>query len=68
MGVRVISAFSVIIDDFNIGRAGRAVGPFEADPPLVVDTNAVLPFTVTAQGFETVARQTFQVLQIGRVV
>jgi hypothetical protein len=34
----------VVIDDFYI--MGIAVGPGEADPPLVVDANAVLTLTI----------------------
>jgi hypothetical protein len=38
-------------------------GPLEADPPLVVDADAVLAFAVTAQGLQRVAGQGREVLQ-----
>ncbi|HKV48711.1 MAG TPA: hypothetical protein VJN69_11530 [Candidatus Acidoferrales bacterium] len=31
--------------------------PLEANPPLVIDANAVLVVTVASQGFEAVPRQ-----------
>jgi len=41
----------------------RAVlGPDEADPELVVDTDAVLTFTVAPQGFQPVPRRDAQIL------
>jgi hypothetical protein len=41
MGVRGIAHSSVIIDDLHIDRARRIFWPLEANPPLVVDTDAV---------------------------
>ena len=34
---------SMAVDDLHPGRAGAALGPFEADPPPVVDADAPLP-------------------------
>jgi len=43
----------VIVDDLEIrGAIGR---PAEADPELIVDSNAVLPAPVAPQGFEPIA-------------
>ena len=53
----------VIINDFHILRARSPLGPFETNPPLVVDTDAVLAFTVALKGFETIARQSGQILE-----
>jgi hypothetical protein len=39
----------VIVDDFDVVRI--AVLPAEADPPLIVDPNAVLARAVADQGF-----------------
>jgi hypothetical protein len=41
-------ASSVIVGDLDVDRPVRALGPLEADPPLVVDADAVLAFAVTA--------------------
>jgi hypothetical protein len=53
----------VIIDDLDIDGAGRAVRPFEADPPLIIDADAVLPLTVALERFQPVTRQDSKVLQ-----
>ena len=45
----------MVIDDFYTGRAGAAFGPFEADPPLIVDADAPLPLAPALERFETVA-------------
>jgi hypothetical protein len=42
----------VIIDDFHV--AGISTLPAEADPPLVVDPNAVLALSVTAELFKVI--------------
>ena len=43
----------VIIDDFDI--VSVVVAPYEADPPLRVDPDAVLAGAITAQGLEAIA-------------
>src|SRR5215467_12869062 len=47
----------VVIDDLHICRTRRPCGPLEADPPLVIDANAVLSLSVALQRFEPVVRQ-----------
>ena len=37
----------VLINDFNIPQSGRPWGPFKANPPPLIDPNAILPFAVT---------------------
>src|SRR5208282_3148370 len=37
----------VVISDLDIDRAGRSFGPFKANPPLVIDADAVLSLAVT---------------------
>src|SRR5471032_2684612 len=59
MGVRaMVFSFSVIVDNFNIRRAGLILPPLErpleTDAPLVVDPNGMLPLAVGPQGFQTV--------------
>ena len=48
----------MIVHDFDIVRSRRAGGPFKTNPPLVVDADTVLTFTVTFQNLEPVFRQT----------
>jgi hypothetical protein len=51
----------VVINNFNI--VSIAVNPFEADTPLVIDPDAVLAFTASAQSFKPVAWRHKQVLK-----
>ena len=52
----------MVINDLNIYRAGRSGRPFEAYPPLVIDTDAVLAFAVAFQRFKAVAGQRRKIL------
>jgi hypothetical protein len=45
---------SVIVRDLNV--EGVASGPAEADSPLVVDPNAVLPLSISPQPLQSVPR------------
>src|SRR4051794_17041451 len=58
---------SVMVID-NLDALGAALRPGEADPPLVVDPDAVLADTVSPQGFQPVARRRRQVAQVLRRV
>jgi hypothetical protein len=49
----------MIIHDFDI--VGIAIAPDKADAPLVVDANAVLPFPITSQRFQVIARRRPQI-------
>jgi hypothetical protein len=51
----------MIIHDFDIVHI--AVFPSEANPPLIVDTNAVLPLPVAFQRFELIAGRLPEVLK-----
>jgi len=51
----------MIIDDLDVTRA--AVGPDEADAPLVVDPNAVLTRSSAPQRFQPVPRRGRQIAQ-----
>jgi hypothetical protein len=44
---------SVVIDDLDITRT--VVGPDKTQPPLRVDTDAVLPASITVQRFEPIS-------------
>jgi hypothetical protein len=50
----------VVINDFYIASIG--IFPLEAHPPLLVDADAVLPRTVTAQCLKAVAWQSHQIV------
>ncbi|KVX94403.1 hypothetical protein WL10_08400 [Burkholderia ubonensis] len=54
----------MIVKDLDVG--GAVVGPFEADPPLLVDTDAVLAIPITVKCFEPVAGRRPQVAQFFR--
>jgi hypothetical protein len=56
----------MIIDDFDVMRLVAA--PDEADPPLVVNPDAVLPGSTTLQSLEAVTGRNAKVLQASRRV
>src|SRR5256885_146964 len=58
-------ALSVVIDDLDIGWPRRPLWPFEADSPLLIDTNAVLTPAIALEGFEAIAWQSTEVFQPG---
>ncbi len=51
----------MIIHDLDIVCVPFA--PNEADTPLVVDPDAVLPLSVAVQGFQAISRRRYQVSQ-----
>jgi hypothetical protein len=53
----------MIVRDLDI--VGVALGPSEADTPLVVDPNAHLPCTISFQSFESITGWVAQVLNRG---
>ena len=56
----------MVVDDLDVGRS--VGGPSEADAVLIVDPDAVLPFPVAGQGFESVPwRHSEVVNHIGRI-
>ena len=42
----------------------RAISPYKAQPPLIVDANTALTMTVAAQGFQTVAGRHRQIVEL----
>jgi len=56
----------VIIDNFNV--VGVTVAPDETQPPLIVDPNAVLPFSIAVQSFKTIGGWRSQVSEFGCAV
>jgi hypothetical protein len=55
---------SVVIDEFDIIRT--SVLPHEADPPLVIDPDAVLTSPVTFESFKPIAGRDSEVFEISR--
>lgn len=53
----------MIVDDFDIRRAGGVGGPFEAEAPLLVDANRILPRPVSPERFQAIARQRRQIVE-----
>ena len=52
----------MVIDDFNVMSV--ALMPFKANTPPVVDPNAVLPLTISAQGLQPVGRWEAKIVQV----
>ena len=56
----------MIVDDFDL--KGVSVAPAEADPPLVVDPDAVLPFALARQAFQPIAWRGREIVQAAGIV
>jgi hypothetical protein len=52
----------VVVHDLH-ARCGD-IAPLEANPPLIVDTDAVLSMPVTVQRFQTIARRNTQIVEL----
>jgi hypothetical protein len=50
---------SMVIDQFNL--VGVAILPIETNPVLFVDSNAVLPLSISLEFFQTIAGRNSQV-------
>jgi hypothetical protein len=48
----------MIVDDFDFVRI--AIFPAKTNAPLLIDSNTMLAFAVTTEGFEMIARRDFQ--------
>jgi hypothetical protein len=53
----------MVIHNLYIRRTGRAFHPIEANPPLVINADAKLPFPVSLQDLKPVAGQGSQIAQ-----
>ena len=53
----------MVVDNFDL--MGMFLKPEEADTPLVIDTNTVLPGAVALEGFKVIAGRISQVCQPG---
>jgi len=56
----------MVVGDFDIEWPIAILWPFEADPPLLIDSNAELTFAIAAQRFKTIAGQQHQILSSHR--
>ena len=52
----------VVINDFYIKGSTLLRGPLKANPPLVIDSDAVLTLAVSLQGLKPVSRWLSQIL------
>jgi hypothetical protein len=57
---------SVIVNDLYGFRVTRP--PFEADAPLLIDTDAVLPGPIPCEWFQAVGRRYAKIIQRLRVI
>ena len=51
---------SVVVNDLNLLRSSAS--PYEADPPLVIHSDAVLASPITFEHLESVPRRHFQLI------
>src|SRR5450755_1259942 len=56
------SPFSVVVDNFNLGRA--LFRPNEANPELIVEPDGELALAVAMQGFEAISRRHSEILKV----
>lgn len=54
----------MVIDDLDL--FGAVLAPNKADPPLIVDSDAVLTAAIASQGFESVPRRRAEVREPSR--
>jgi hypothetical protein len=52
----------MVLDDFDIERLIVAFRPLEAYPPLLIDSDTELPFSVSAQCLKMIAWQPHQIV------
>src|SRR5438105_1789793 len=60
-----MSILLVVVNDLYVGRPRRAIMPFKADPPLIVDADTVLALAVPAQCLEPVPGQSGEIAERG---
>jgi hypothetical protein len=59
----MVSFLSMVVDYFDVFGAVGAFWPFKANPPLLVDTDAVLPLAIADKRFKVVAGKRGKILQ-----
>ena len=53
----------MVVYNLDVRGHRRSFGPFEANPPLTVDADVELSFSISAQGLEVIAQQRTEILQ-----
>ena len=53
----------MIVNNFDVHWTRRLAGPLETNPPLIIDTDAVLTLAISQQRFKTIAGQGRKVSQ-----
>jgi len=66
MCFRFYSKPLVIVHDLNL--MGVPIAPGEAEPPLIVDAHAVLPFSISEQCLQAIPWRRCQVAQFRRAI
>jgi hypothetical protein len=56
----------MVIDDLDV--VGITVAPTKADPPLIVNSNAVLSFSIARKAFKPIAGGSFEIIEAAGVV
>src|SRR5229473_968064 len=57
MAVIGMAALLMIVNNLHVRWPQRAARPLEANPPLIVNADAVLALAIADQGFEAIAGQ-----------
>ena len=58
----------MIIDDLDIDGTGGTFRPFEANPPLAIDADAVLPLAVAPKRLQTITWRRLKIAQFSGAV
>jgi hypothetical protein len=56
----------MVVRNLNVDRARRACRPREANPPLVIDADAVLTGTIAFESFQSVSANCSEVFETRR--
>lgn len=59
----VIVVLLVIVNNFDVHWTRRLAGPLETNPPLIINTDAVLTLAISRQRFKAIAWQCRKVSQ-----
>ena len=53
----------MIVDNLNVDGSEYLLGPLKTSPPLIIDADTELTFSISFENFKTVAGQRRQILQ-----
>ena len=54
----------MVIDNLDLRWTDSTFRPFETNPPLIVDSDAVLALSISLQRFKTIARQDGEISEL----